>query len=225
MSSHEILPAAVMGADGIEHLGATSRHGYSTKLSALGRSYQDVVSTIAETGITITPTIALMGDMALAALRDDPLFEARQYESLFTAAERAEFGQFLRQLYGTSDVALEAPRLQPMRQTIGRIVAAGGRVAAGTDAPFIPYGLSLHAELAALVAAGLQPFQALRSASWEPAHWLGIEKDLGTLEAGKLADFVLVDGDPLSDIADALNVRAVVSNGRLFRVEDLLSVE
>jgi Tol biopolymer transport system component len=66
-SSHEIYPAALSGADSVEHTGATSRRGYSPKQSGLGRSYDDVIQIIAKSHMTITPTAALGGYQAAVA--------------------------------------------------------------------------------------------------------------------------------------------------------------
>src|SRR5690606_11009948 len=107
-------------------------------------------------------------------------------------------------------------------RTLKSIVDAGGRITAGTDAPFAPYGSSLHSELWVFVEAGLSPFQALQSATIHAAEAVGVEKDLGSVEVGKLADMVLVDGDPLNRIQDAMKVRTVIKNGTVFPVRDWL---
>jgi imidazolonepropionase-like amidohydrolase len=97
---------------------------------------------------------------------------------------------------------------------------AGVGLLAGTDTGFgnlytIP-GFSLHDELALFVQAGLTPLAALRTATVNPAKFLGREKELGTVGRGKLADLVLLDADPLKDIGNTQKIRAVVVNGRLF---------
>ncbi len=94
----------------------------------------------------------------------------------------------------------------------------GVRFLAGTDLsnPFVLPGFSLHDELAYLVAAGFTPAEALRSATWLPARYLGATDSLGTVAAGKLADLVLLDADPLADIHNASRIAAVVANGRLY---------
>jgi imidazolonepropionase-like amidohydrolase len=69
---------------------------------------------------------------------------------------------------------------------------------------------------------GLSPFEALRSATLWSAEAIGVEKDLGTLEAGKLADLVMVEGDPLAHIQDAMNVVTVWKNGIRYDIETLL---
>jgi len=86
----------------------------------------------------------------------------------------------------------------------------------------LPPGLALHAELRALTAAGLEPDQALRAAGVNAAAALGVDPYLGRIAAGSVADLVFVDGDPLGDINDALNVVAVVRNGRFFSVAGLI---
>jgi imidazolonepropionase-like amidohydrolase len=88
---------------------------------------------------------------------------------------------------------------------------------AGTDAGalYTYPGSSLHDELAQLVRAGLDPAAALRAATLGPAEFLGATDSMGTVAAGKVADLVLLDADPLADIANTQAVRAVVLRGRL----------
>lgn len=94
---------------------------------------------------------------------------------------------------------------------------------AATDVgiPMLVPGLSLHEELALLVEAGLTPLEALRTATVNPAKILGKADSLGTIEAGKLADLVLLDANPLTDIANTRRIRAVVADGRLYRRADI----
>ena len=86
----------------------------------------------------------------------------------------------------------------------------------------LPPGLALHAELRARVAAGLQPEQVLRAAGVNAAAALGADPFLGRIAVGAVADLVLVDGDPLNDIKESLDVVAVVRNGRFFSVAGLI---
>jgi hypothetical protein len=92
----------------------------------------------------------------------------------------------------------------------------------GSEPNGLPAGIALHAELRALVAARLKPAQALRAAGVNAAAALGVDPTLGRVATGAVADLVFVDGDPLTDIGKALNVVAVVRNGRFFSVAGLI---
>jgi imidazolonepropionase-like amidohydrolase len=93
-------------------------------------------------------------------------------------------------------------------------IAAGVKIAMGTDAPVYPHGKNLR-ELELLVQAGMKPAQALHAATLSAATLMGMDSELGTLEPGKLADLVIADGDAL-DIHDLGNrIRAVYQDGVL----------
>lgn len=124
--------------------------------------------------------------------------------------------------------ALRRAHRRALQEEVRWMHGAGLPVLAGTDAPnpcLVP-GLSLHQELERLVEAGLTPLQALRTATLNPARHLGTADSIGTIEAGKVADLVLLDGDPLVDIRNVRNVRAVLVGGRLLdrdALDELLS--
>jgi imidazolonepropionase-like amidohydrolase len=108
--------------------------------------------------------------------------------------------------------------------------SAGVRLMAGTDspAPYVFPGSSLHEELALLVQAGLTPMQALQSATKNPAEFLGILKDQGTIEPQKFADLLLLDANPLIDTRNTQKIRAVILHGNLLdrsALDHLLSIE
>lgn len=105
----------------------------------------------------------------------------------------------------------------------GRMNSRGVPVAAGTDTPIglaVP-GFSLHSELEMLVAAGLTPLQALRSATLVPAQFFRLDQEMGTIAVGKKADMVLLNSNPLDNIANSKDIAAVVSKGHFFAVEEL----
>jgi imidazolonepropionase-like amidohydrolase len=98
-------------------------------------------------------------------------------------------------------------------------------ILAGTDAGFLNSynypGIGLHQELGWLVHYGLAPSQALQAATINGARFLGHEDEYGTLEAGKVADVVLLDADPLRDIAATRKIHAVVQRGQVHDRADL----
>lgn len=101
---------------------------------------------------------------------------------------------------------------------------AGVRIMAGSDTggnPHLVPGFSLHEELALLVEAGLSPMDALRTATSNPAEFMGLGEDLGTVEPGKVADLVLLAADPLADIRNTRTVAGVVQGGRYMDREAL----
>ncbi|RKS68351.1 amidohydrolase family protein [Actinomadura pelletieri DSM 43383] len=100
---------------------------------------------------------------------------------------------------------------------IGAMRRAGVRLLPGSEAGFIyAYpGFSLHEELALLVRAGLTPLEAIGTATLEPARYLGVERDLGSIHPGRLADLVVLDADPLADIRNTTKINTVVTGGRL----------
>jgi len=101
-------------------------------------------------------------------------------------------------------------------EIVGAMQRAGVPILAGTDTlnPFCFPGFSLHDELSLLVEAGLSPADALRAATLNPASFLGAT-DWGAVEAGRRADLVLLDANPLEKIGNTRTIRAVVLDGRL----------
>jgi Tol biopolymer transport system component len=181
---------------------------YELEVSPRYASYQDGVSSVVASG-TVTSS-------ALAAARR--LLSPRDFRP--DVGFEAVFDGDPRRWGGGSAVSNPGSGLQ---QTIARVIRAGGRVAVGTDAPAVPYGLGVHGELALLTQAGIPNDQALRIASAEGAIALGLEQQIGTLEDGKLADFVVLTGDPLARIADSLTITAVVKAGIWHDRVDLLA--
>jgi hypothetical protein len=115
------------------------------------------------------------------------------------------------------DWALSKKVFRKELEIVGAMQHAGVQILAGTDTlnPFCFPGFSLHDELGLLVQSGLTPMQALQAATLHPARFLGREKDLGTIASGKIADLVLLDANPLDDIANTRKLSAVVFGGKL----------
>ena len=105
------------------------------------------------------------------------------------------------------------------RESINRAYKAGVKIAMGADGFGWDQGDSLH-ELILLVGAGLSPMEAIVAGTRTGAELLRVEDKLGTLETGKLADLLVVDGDPLEDISllrNKDNLHLIMQNGKIFK--------
>jgi imidazolonepropionase-like amidohydrolase len=100
-------------------------------------------------------------------------------------------------------------------ENVRKIWQSGGAIGCGTDSGGAPFGFFgfFHRELQNLVDVGMSPFEALRRATVVNAGILGMEHDIGTIEAGKYADMVVVEGNPLEDISRMGRIRAVIKGG------------
>jgi tetratricopeptide (TPR) repeat protein len=162
------------------------------------------------------PTLTLL---RMFAYGDDPAFlkDARlKYVPIRTIASwdpSAIDGK-----HTPEDFAYMKKEFQKDLEVVGAMQKAGVGILTGTDTsnPFCFPGFSLHDELSLLVQAGLSPLEALRAATLNPARFQGKEKDLGTIDKGKIADLVLLDANPLDEIDNTKKIAAVVSAGKLY---------
>jgi imidazolonepropionase-like amidohydrolase len=119
--------------------------------------------------------------------------------------------------YFPAVVRPKAAAIGPLIQaTFQRAYQAGVKIAFGTDQGVAPHGENAK-EFIYMVEAGMPAMKAIQSATLEGAKLIGIEKDLGTLEAGKIADIVAVPGDPLADIKVMTNVTFVMKAGTVYK--------
>jgi hypothetical protein len=222
-ASHEIYPSTLVGIDGVEHTAGTSRRGYSPKVTTLMRSYADVPALIGGANLSFTPTLTLSGTWLRRMVDGDPSLSADPRVDLLPPWMRTAFGPASLQGGGRGGGRGGRGGAAPQQgagapgEMIMAVSRAGGRVVAGTDTP---NPANLHAELMAYVMAGMTPYEALRTATVTPAAALRL--DAGSIQVGKLADLVFVDGNPLEDIANARRVRQVIANGRLITMQELL---
>lgn len=102
-----------------------------------------------------------------------------------------------------------------MVKFVGMVHAGGGRIVAGshTWVPYAELGYSYFRELELFQEAGMQPMEIIQAATLENARFLRIDERLGSIEAGKLADLIVIEGDPLADIKAVRNVKRVMLNG------------
>ncbi len=112
--------------------------------------------------------------------------------------------------------ALIAAQYTKLCELLMQMKRAGVKIMAGTDTgdPYSFPGYDLHRELELLVAAGLTPLDALRSATIEPSAYLGAEESIGTIQKGMAADLVLLDADPLVDIRNTRKIDGVFVDGK-----------
>lgn len=116
------------------------------------------------------------------------------------------------------------PRADPKRRfsEIPDLKPKAASIIIGSKPNGLPPGMALHAEFLALAAAGLDGEQLLRSAGVNPARYLNLGLHLGRLAPGSRADIVLLDGDPLNNVADLRKVVGIVRNGRFFSAIGLI---
>jgi imidazolonepropionase-like amidohydrolase len=181
-----------------------------------------------------TPVRALIAETARRLVVLDPTLSIDEYDTLFLYDQEATHpnNRYLQQAFVSANLGpehdmfrmpaamreLALAGLKKRQQFVARSHRAGVAIVTGTDGPGIGRlapGFGVHRELAILVEAGLTPLEALRAATINAAKALGQERGLGTVEAGKLADLVILNGDPLADITHVGAIEAVVSRGRL----------
>jgi len=123
-------------------------------------------------------------------------------------------------------IPLEEYHFPIVAEGAARVAAAGGRVTVGAHGQL--QGLGYHWEIWAQAGDGqpagrsaMSPIDALRAATIVSAEKIGFAQDLGSIEAGKLADLLVLDGDPLADIHNTAALRWVIKNGELYEAESM----
>lgn len=216
-ASHYLLPAVSLGEDGMSHISATARTGYAYSRSFTGVSYSDVRTLLADSKMwTISTILNPTMYVENATMPEDPKYRlAPPWElARLVAARDADL---------KADQADAMMRVQDEESTVAAVIKSGGYILAGTDSPLDLTATSLHLNLRAQVKFGLAPWQALETATILPAKAFGLSKDLGTLEPGKLADLIIVSGDPLKNIKDAAEVQCVMEDGVLRSVGSIMA--
>ena len=215
-TSHYHYPAFAFGGDAQEHVGATSRFGYSRTVTGLGNVYSDVTDIFTATGATRTPTLFL----AVTLLRDDDsLLTDVRVRTLYPSWEYANL-QAIAATAGSTDQSVNRQNLARQVAHLIQLMRGGARVITGTDSPISPNAVSTHLNLRAMVEYGMTAYDALSTATRIPGEFL--EEPLGRIAPGYYADLVVLGGDPLTDIKQAANVRQVMAAGVLRTVSELL---
>jgi imidazolonepropionase-like amidohydrolase len=170
-----------------------------------------------QAGTWMCPTLVINRPINLIA--DETVLLGDERLKYVPAAMRERWTRDFRQrLTFVPDPVARRLRYSTRARMVGDMQRANVSMMAGTDAPnpFVYPGFSLHDELALLVEAGLTPLQALQTATINPARFLGQEALFGTIAAGKMADFVLLESDPLRDIRATSRINGVVTSGRWY---------
>ncbi len=173
--------------------------------------YEDVISLFAQTRVAYTPTLVV----TFGGLSGDPYWRSHSdvwrhpILSRHVPPHILQPASVRRQLAPDEDFvdaksAAQAKKL--MERGVNVTIGAHGQ----------QQGLASHWELWSFVRGGFSPLQALRAATILPARKLDFDKDIGSLEVGKLADLVILDADPLGDIRNSDKVSGVMVNGRLY---------
>jgi imidazolonepropionase-like amidohydrolase len=199
---------------------AVTRHALATQDDARCRA---LMERFARNGTWQVPTLVATRGYAqmreLAAAGDPRLrYVPREAEGFWTPSTNPFTSRFPEEIWATVQA-----QYRRMEALVRMMVAAGVPILAGSDTPnpWVFPGFGLHDELELLVEAGLTPLQALQAATLNPARFLGRADELGTVTIGKLADLLVLEGNPLEDISHTRGIRAVIADGRLYRRGEL----
>ena len=191
-----------------------AKEGY--KLDTEGPAFQKFMRQLSENDIVVDPTVSIFEGMFKSRAGEvDPAYEM-VVDRLPVQVKRGLYqGGLPRE--ADQDEIYEASH-DRMLDVINAMHEAGITLVPGTDA--MP-GFTLHRELELYVKAGISPVEVLKMATLTAAKVSNVDDRLGSIEPGKLADIVLVDGDPTQNISDIRNTFLTVSRGRLYDPKDL----
>jgi hypothetical protein len=217
----EAMREAVETRDGGAAFEETDALGYANRLlDSQDEGKAEVLTrALLGSGAVLVPTLFVLHP---ATASSDPIFDGRRLlddpamhyvpEAVLAAWRKGE----AREIPGGA--AYRVRVFERLMALLGRFHRAGVPILAGTDAAFdeecrwTAPGFTLHDELVLLVELGLSPAEAIAAATSGPAGFLGLEQ-VGTIEAGKAADLVMLSANPLDDIRNTRAIHAVVSNG------------
>ena len=179
---------------------------------------QPLFEMLASRGVWQTPTLAAAAEIATIGT---PASNISPDQIAYAGKSLKAMWAGNQSLGGTTPDAI---RIMRTRAEVGARVTsdmakAGVRILAGCDG--IIAGFCLHDELAAMVRGGMTPLAALQAATINPARYFGLEQTAGSVASGRMADLVLLDENPLADIANVRRIRGVIVAGRFLDREAL----
>ena len=211
------VPAAVTttegiadGMDMINHLQYVTRAMMvDGKVDVNSDAAKFTIALLTQKNIVVDPT-AGWGEMAGHARSID----AGSFEPGINAAPFVLSAKYRNMGVAATDEAKFRARMETNKSVLHALIAAGVTIIPGSDTGLVGYGLDRELEL--YVDAGMTPMEAIQSATIVSARAMKLDKDSGTIEPGKRADLVLVDGNPLANISDIRKTVSVVTDGRMY---------
>ena len=202
---HPPLPADASRAD---------RRKAAAEVDLNSTDAQKALSFLKAHHTVVDPTIALFEFFTGTTAKPPASFEPGAAK---VAPELAE------QLTGVEPPSPRSEQIEKMLEKylaiVGALYRAGVPIVAGTDQT-VP-GHSLHREIELYVQAGFTPMEAIQAATLVPARVMGLDKEVGTIEEGKRADLIILNGNPLEDIHNTRNVDYVITNGVMYNCTEL----
>jgi imidazolonepropionase-like amidohydrolase len=175
---------------------------------------QKALAFLVEHGTVVDPTLALFEYETASTAKPPASFEPG------VAKIAPELAAILADVGPPSPLAdLQEKEFAKLVAVVGAVHKAGVPVVTGTDQT-IP-GHSLHREIELYVQAGFTPMEAIQAATIAPARVMGLDKEVGTVEPGKRADVILLDGNPLESIHNIRNVKYVIADGKMYDCAEL----
>jgi len=225
LGAYSAQDAAVDGIDCLEHIESvfnfcipsnlTNQSNYRANLDLQNPKCQALVTLLAKQKVAVDPTLVVFRNMLY--LNDVKEYYQHPDVALCPARMREYWVRY------STRQRPQNPKTQMMRRRLivkyqeltGLLHRLGVPILVGTDAPepFVPPGFSLHQELEMLVESGLTPAAALQAATVNNARALGQEKNLGSIESGKLADLLILTADPTKKIRNTRKIEVVIRGG------------
>ncbi len=184
-------------------------------------NFDKIIKAMVERNVAWSPTIAtwfrpLSPSVARFKERELSILNNPKASTMPAVLREQTLGQYERyEKFSPEKLSQVREGYKKIEDFMRRFVRAGGIVRAGSDPNNGLPALGLHQEMVMFVEAGLTPMQAIQAATINVAKMFRKDKDFGTVEAGKVADIIVIEGDPLKDMWVVQNVKMVVLNGRV----------
>jgi imidazolonepropionase-like amidohydrolase len=227
--SRNMRKAAELGLKYMEHMNTVAwalldddmgyerwqREGFTPERRMDTSKFPPLIQFMVNQGVFINPT--LMANWKAGSPRAQQMSDAAKdmlKDPTLAAIVPAPAQQAWMQLASARTPDVEG--YKKVQEFVRQYVNAGGKLVAGTDEGGVSIpGLSIHYEMQMITDAGISPMKAIQAATLWAAESFGQGKNLGSIEPGKLADFTIIEGNPLNDITATRNVKMVIKDGRL----------